>query len=127
MNPQYEFLEFDDAMADDKTLGIATIRAWGKIILKYKLIKTEKGYFAAPAGSVKTGFDTEKGKDKYEPSFMIDSSFESNKIKEFVKDKSADTYLARNKAAQQATLPAEPNLFAHGQQPKTYDKDEVPF
>lgn len=82
----FEFLSYEP---DDqkKILGVATIRAWGKIILKYKLVlkKDGLGWFTAPAGSVRNGYD-ETGKDRYEEAFMIDSRYDCQVVDKLIRE-----------------------------------------
>lgn len=81
MNP-FEFLSYE-ATPGEKQLGIATIRAWGKIILKYKIVEKKEGGFFESASSIKNGTDGE-GKDNYEKVFMIDSMYETQQIKKLI-------------------------------------------
>lgn len=73
----FEFLEFVKTPGE-KYVGVAVIRAYGKIILRYKIVpkKDGNGFFPAPA-SVKI-------EEKYEQAFEIDSSYEDKKIREMV-------------------------------------------
>lgn len=75
----FEFLSYD-AVVGEKFLGVATIRAWSKIILRYKIIpgKEGRGFFASPA-SVKVN-------DKFESSFMLDSNFENQALLSLIKE-----------------------------------------
>ncbi len=43
----FEFLSYE-AVQNEKFLGVCTLRAWGKIILRYKIIpgKEGRGFFA---------------------------------------------------------------------------------
>lgn len=80
---QFEFLQYDEVKGE-KFLGIATVRCWGKIILRYKIIPTKEGnsFFAAPAG-LKNG-------EKYESSFMLDSNYENQQLMNLIRDKVTD-------------------------------------
>ena len=75
----FEFLSYE-AVQNEKFLGVATVRAWGKIILRYKIIpgKEGRGFFASPA-SVKLG-------ERYESSFMIDSNYENQALQALLKE-----------------------------------------
>jgi hypothetical protein len=112
------------------------VRAWGKIILRYKIVpgKDGRGFFVA-AGSFKSGFDHSKGKDKYENYFMPDSSYEKEQIEDLVRDKVAEAIMAQPEPAttqQQAVYPhvhqATTQNPPNGQNfSKQFNNDEVPF
>ena len=74
----FEFLSYE-AVQNEKFLGVATVRAWGKIILRYKIIpgKEGRGFFCSPA-SVKVN-------EKYESAFMVDSSYENQSLQALLK------------------------------------------
>jgi hypothetical protein len=80
----YELLEYLPTPGD-KQLGIATVRCWGKIVLKYKIVsgKDGHGFFASEAGGIKTGMSAD-GKDIYEKIFVVDSNYEDKAIKTFI-------------------------------------------
>lgn len=75
----FEFLSYE-AVSGEKFLGIATMRAWGKIILKYKIVpgKDGRGFFAS-AASIKNG-------ERYESSFMLDSNYENQALQGLIKE-----------------------------------------
>lgn len=85
MNTQFEFLGYE-AVEGEKFLGIATIRAWGKIILKYKVTpgKDGHGFFCSEA-SIKNGIDISTGKDNFERCWMLESNYENELLKKFLK------------------------------------------
>ena len=66
----FEFLGFL-ATPNEKHLGIASVKCYGKIVLKYKIIRQKDSthIFPAPA-SYKLVVD---GADKYVPAFLLDS------------------------------------------------------
>ena len=82
-----QFLKYEPT-PNEKHLGIATVKLYGKIILRYKIVPTKDGagYFPAPA-SYKMPSDD--GTDKYIGAFMLDSVSENeeliNLIREHVK------------------------------------------
>ena len=80
----FEFLEYTPT-PQDKHLGIATIKAYGKIILRYKVVsgKDGQGFFLSPA-SYKMGVDA-MGKDVYEKCFMIDSIYENKLLEDCIR------------------------------------------
>ena len=74
MNPNYEFLNFV-ATPNEKHLGIATMRLWGKIILRYKIVpKKEKGQFPS-AASYKV---VDEQGDRYIAAFSLDSNMDKD-------------------------------------------------
>lgn len=80
----FEFLEYK-AIPNEKYLGIVTIRGYGKIIMKFKIIpgKEERSFFHS-VPSYKVGVDA-MGKDIYEKSFMIDSQYESKLLDDCIR------------------------------------------
>ncbi len=76
----FEFLSYE-AVQNEKFLGVCTIRAWSKIILRYKIIpgKEGRGFFASP-GSVKIG-------EKYESAFMLESNYENQALQTLIKER----------------------------------------
>lgn len=84
----FEFLSYE-AVQNEKFLGIATVRAWGKIILKYKIISNKDGssFFASPS-SIKNG-------ERYESSFMLDSNYENQGLQALIRDKVSDYLLGK--------------------------------
>jgi hypothetical protein len=62
----------------EKYLGIATVKLYGKVILRYKIvpIKDGSGHFPAPA-SYKAG-------DDYVHAFMLDSISETEELKKII-------------------------------------------
>ena len=72
-----EFLNYTET-PHEKHLGIATIRTWGKIVLRFKIIarKDGSGNFVAPASY--------KISEQYVPCFAIDSNFDKESIEKFV-------------------------------------------
>lgn len=91
----FEFLSYDP-VAGEKFLGIATVRAWGKIILRYKIVPNKDGssFFASPS-SIKNG-------EKYESAFMLDSNYENQGIQAMIREKVADYLTGTTIAAPKA-------------------------
>lgn len=79
----YEFLSYIPTPGE-KHLGVVTIRCWGKIVLRYKInAGVNPGSWFGTISSIKQGIG-ENGKDNYEKSFVIDSSYEAEQIKKFI-------------------------------------------
>lgn len=77
-----KFLRYDP-VPNEKHVGIATIRIEEgiRIILRFKVTpKDGGGYYYQPAPVKIPGH----GKDNYFPSFALDSSYESDELKEFL-------------------------------------------
>lgn len=100
----FEFLSYEPVV-NEKFIGIATVRAWSKIILKYKVIpnKDNSGFFVA-ASSIKNGTDPVSGKDKYESVFMVDSSYENKELMAMLKDRITDCIAGKTFTS---TVPAQ--------------------
>lgn len=66
----------------EKHLGIAEIKAYGKFVLRYKLIlkKDGNGIFPAPA----TYKLTEMGQERYVPAFTIDSNSDKEECESII-------------------------------------------
>ncbi len=108
----FEFLSYEPVL-NEKFIGICTIRAWQKIILKYKIVpaKEGNGFFATPA-SIKNG-------ERYESCFMIDSVYENNTLISMIKEKVKE-YLAE--PAKPVVAPAKPKTEA-----SVFDDGDCPF
>jgi hypothetical protein len=79
-----EFLKYEQTPGE-KHLGVATIRLWKKIILRYKIVlnKDGSGFFPASA-SLKLAATSDRS-ETYCPSFMLDSSYEAQTVADFIK------------------------------------------
>ena len=78
---QIEFISFVET-PNEKHLGIATIKLYGKVFLKYKIVpnKDGSGFFcSAPSCKI-----TKDGNDIYTPAFLVDSRGEEEEIKELI-------------------------------------------
>lgn len=83
MNNSIDIVDFT-LTPNEKTIGIATVRFYDKILLRYKVLpnKDGTGFFSAPF-SYKTKKDDQ---DFYVPIFVIDSKNEENTIKSVIHD-----------------------------------------
>lgn len=102
----FEFLSYDSVVGE-KFLGIATLRAWGKIILRYKIVPNKEGtgFFPSPSSI--------KNADKYESAFMLDSNFENQQLQKIIKEKVTDYLSSPMPSGGKSTIPP--------------DLDECPF
>ena len=108
----FEFLSYEATPAE-KHLGIATIRAWGKIILRYKIVATTdgQGFFSAAATIRGHGMNS-KGKEKYEESFLIDSRYDYEQISQLIQQ---NVTAIRNQASQRSQISNVPWLSEQSQ------------
>jgi len=79
MNPtKFEFLKYE-LTPNEKHLGIATVKLYGKMIAKYKIVPTKDGSAFFPAApSIKIG-------DKYESCIMLDSNSDKQELDVLIK------------------------------------------
>ena len=84
MTPNYEFISYKATPTDQYMLGVATVRLFGKIILRYKHVKTKDGtgdFFTSPSYTI-----TENTEKKYLNAFMLDSRSDEELLMEFVRE-----------------------------------------
>jgi len=93
MNPKFEFLKYE-LTPNEKHLGIATVKLYGRMIAKYKIVPTKDGsaFFPAPP-SIKIG-------DKYESCLMLDSNSDKQELDVLIK-----ANVAGNRAEPQVAPP----------------------
>ena len=78
MNPNFEFKKYEPT-PNEKHLGIATVKLYGKIIARFKIIPTKDGTSFFPAsGSFKIG-------EKYESCLTLDSTSEKEELDAMIK------------------------------------------
>lgn len=78
MNPKFEFIKYQPT-PEEKHLGIATVKLYGKLIARFKIIPTKDGTSFFPAsGSLKIG-------DKYESCLTLDSNSEKEDLDAMIK------------------------------------------
>lgn len=123
----FEFLSYE-ATPTEKYLGIATVRAWGKIILKFKIVpgKDGRGFFAAVA-AYKNGVKPD-GKDKYDDAFTIDSNYEAGELKKLIED-NVSPYASNSNATAQNSVYSEQGIhaIASGKQTPMYGQQNANF
>jgi len=80
---QFEFVKYE-ATPGEKHLGIATMKAFGKIVLRYKIVpnKDGSGFFAASA-SYK--MPSNGGEDAYISAFLLDSRSDEEEMTAMVR------------------------------------------
>lgn len=124
----FEFCDFT-ATPGEKYLGIAKIKFYGKIVLRYKIVpkKDGSGYFPVPA-SIKMPSDD--GVDNYVSCFTVDSNSDKEDIEELIR-KNIRKYL--NPSVNEATsaYAQAPSVYATGQSAldanKATDDLNLPF
>ena len=79
----FEFLSYTPT-PQEKHLGIATIKIYGKIILRYKIIKTKDGTATFPAAATCKIADQEG--ERYIPAFILDSTTDNEFLMKFIKE-----------------------------------------
>lgn len=98
---EFKFISYEKTPQDPYILGVATILAYGKIVLRFKHSKTKDGVgdFFAPASY---GIVDETGQKRYIDSFSLDSSMEKEQLMAFVR---------RNVLMLQKGIPAKPDML----------------
>ena len=95
---KFEFLSYTPTPTE-KYQGIATIKIYGRIVVRYKIVPTKDGSATFPAAP------SLKIEDKYYPSFELDSNSESRELQDFIKDS-----MKKANTQQPMYQPSLPNL-----------------
>ena len=80
---QYEFISYKPTPGDQYMLGVATVRLYGKVVLRYKHVKTKDGagdFFTCPSYTI-----TDDGEKKYMQAFMLDSRSDEETLMEIIR------------------------------------------
>lgn len=80
---QFKFLKLEKTPGE-KHLGIVTVKAYDKIILRYKIVQGKDGkgiFFTPPAYKM----PSENGIDSYVSAFLIDSNSENEELMNLIK------------------------------------------
>ena len=109
----FEFLGFVPT-PNEKHLGIAAVKLYGKLILRYKIVQTKDGTSTFPAAS--SYKITDVGGERYIPAFILDSNSENESLMAFIKTNMKNLATASNSAQNRPTnsqnnqgIPAQPN------------------
>lgn len=105
MNP-FEFLSFEP-ISGEKIFGIVTIRAWGKIIIKFRVIPKKDGTPFASVPTFKNGLNADGG-DKYDKVFIIDSAYEKKMLDDLIEKNLAGK--VQNQAIQNRPVYTQPPI-----------------
>ena len=120
MNQDKQFLKYVP-VTGEKHLGIAIVRYFGKIILRYKVMASQEGGYWVSPGSAKIGVKRD-GKDNYEEWFQLDSSFDRDEMKDFILSH-VEPILAQKQGSVFAPQPAygaQPQAQYHAQPNPNY-------
>jgi hypothetical protein len=76
----FQFISYEPTHENPKQMGVATVKLYGKIKLRYKIVTTKdgQGWFPIPA-SYQLG-KTDDGKDKYVSAFMLNDRDEEETL-----------------------------------------------
>lgn len=80
----YEFLGYVPTPGE-KHLGIATIKLWGRLILRFKIIPSKDGTTFFPGCASYKMPDLTGSGDYYAEAFMLDSRSEHQNVMDFIK------------------------------------------
>lgn len=106
----YQFLKYE-LTPGEKYLGIATVKAFDKIILRYKIVPTKDGQsFFAAAASYKV--PSPEG-DRYIPSFTLDSISETEELMQVIRQGVRSSHAMPHSSQPRANTP--------------YPNDDIPF
>jgi hypothetical protein len=79
----FEFLSYIETPAE-KYLGVASLKCWGKIVLRFKIVATKDGKGTFPACASYKIID-ESG-ERYIPAFIVDSRSEQEEIEHVIRN-----------------------------------------
>lgn len=119
----FEFLHYLPTPQEQYFRGVATIRAYGKVIIKYKVINRKDGngfFIAAPNYKLPVG---ENGAPKYVDAIMFDSKLENDELQELLRNEVSKAINAQGQRQQQQQTYQQQTF--QQQQQKYYD--EQPF
>lgn len=117
MNEDIEILKFEET-PDQKFLGVATVRLFRAVVLRYKVVEKNdgSGYFIT-APSYKREF--EDGSNKWTVWHMLDSQVFSEEVQDQIR--AYVNKLTSSKGANQQSAFSQPSQVMQGQ------SDDVPF
>lgn len=129
---KYELMSFETFAEDQYTAAMAKVRIEGKYIVTYCLKRLKDGgsFWAVPSMSI-----TKNGAKVYVDSFMMDSRFEEEELKNFVKssinahqEKVATTTPPKSFTSQQTPFMSENKPTQNVQQPhNSINFENMPF
>ena len=108
---QFEFIKYE-ATPGEKHLGIATVKAFGKIVLRYKIVPNKDGSGFFPA-SASYKMPSNGGEDVYVGAFLLDSRSDEEEMNAMVRAN------VKKFITPHAQVPVSTSAFA--------SNEEVPF
>jgi hypothetical protein len=116
---QFEFIKYEPTPGE-KQEGIAFIKAYNRIMLRFKIVKTKDGKAFFPAcSSYKMG--TQNGEDIYLAAFIIDSKSEDEELRNLIRLKVAP-FLNDKSNIEPMPVPKYPSNA-----PREAYQEELPF
>jgi len=86
MNSNFQFISYTPTPTDQYMLGIAKIKLYGKIELRYKHVKTKDGSGSFFTSATYSMVDPNTQEKKYVPCFLIDSRSDEEEIQDIIRD-----------------------------------------
>ncbi len=86
MNNQFQFISYTPTPNDQYMLGIAKIKLYGKVELRYKHVKTKDGNGTFFTSATYTTTDPQTNEKKYVPCFLIDSRSDEEILQEVIRE-----------------------------------------
>lgn len=114
---QFEFIKYEPT-PNEKHLGIATVKAFGKIVLRYKIVANKDGSGFFPA-SASYKMAQQNGEDLYISAFLLDSRSDEEEMGQIIR--------ANVKKHLTTTHGASTSIVTPSVNSTTYNNDEVPF
>jgi hypothetical protein len=138
----FEFISYTPTPTDQFMLGVAKVKAYGKLELRFKHVKTKDGSGTFFCCANYTTQDS-SGEKKYIPCFLLDSRSDEEMLMELIRDGVNQVMAQRSVHAMQPSA-SEPIHYPHGmgqntkinpeftmQAPKSMDEvaanDQLPF
>jgi len=126
----FEFISYLPTPTDQFMLGIAKIKAFGKIELRYKHVKTKDGSGTFFACANYTMQDPQTQEKKYIPCFLLDSRSDEEALMDFIREnvnKVIQQYSSRQTQPVQASSIHYPHGMAQNLHIPTQAQEQLPF
>ncbi len=85
MNNQFQFISYTPTPNDQYMLGIAKVKLYGKVELRYKHVKTKDGNGSFFTSATYTTTDPQTNEKKYIPCFLVDSRSDEEMLQEVIR------------------------------------------
>ncbi len=109
----FEFISYTPTPTDAYMLGIAKIKAFGRIELRFKHVKTKDGTGNFFTCATYTTQDPNTQEKKYTPCFLLDSRSDEELVMEMIRD-GVNRVLAQRSALQGQPAPQAQVHYPHG-------------